>query len=157
MTDAAIEAMNRAYRAEDKPSLNAQRAIQHALENGELSDDVRKDLVDELWAAIPEKKRGPYTGNPENGLASAFSRSEDSVTAHVSDLLFNQQPLGVILGDLHDHIRKRGTAIITNVEPRSEDVNEMMDMHHIAITIQPLPVWLARYTNSDTGINLPTS
>lgn len=151
MNDDAIEAMNRAYRARDAPSDLAQTALQTVLLQGDLPPEMRDALVDELWDCVPESKRGPYDTTIENGLASAFTREEDSVHVYISENLFSQQPLGVILGDLHDHVQKRGSAIITDVVPRSATVNDIMDHHHIAITITPLAVWLNRYVGTENG------
>lgn len=152
MSDAATEAMNQAYRNQEAPSDLAQDALAEVVQTGGLDDDTHEALVDELWDAVPESKRGSYDGSTENGLAIAFTRDDDAVTAHISDRLFNQQPLGVLLKALHDHLRRRGDAIIADVYPRSGTVEpEVMETHHLNIELMPLPVWLDRYIGTENG------
>lgn len=152
MTDAATEAMNKAYRNEEAPSELAQDALAEVVQTGALDDETRDALVDELWEAVPADKRGSYDGSTENGLAIAFTRSDEYVTAHISDRLFNQQPLGVLLRAVHDHLRKRGDAVIADVYPRSGTVEpEIMETHHLNIDVMPLPVWLDRYIGTENG------
>lgn len=146
---------NRAWRKDFEPSEESQAALQEVIETGSLSNEAREAVIDELVEAIPERQRDLNRDAGENGLFSAVRVVNDGIELRISKRLFKQQPLGVICRPVHHRVNGEGSAVITDVCPRSADVDsEIMAVEHISLHIVPMPVWLNRYIGTENGYEM---
>lgn len=153
-SDNEIRRRQEPYRAE-RPSELHRVAMQQVLTEGGVAEDAIEEMVDRLYDPQPDRRTDlpvdPFeptlpTQDEGNGLGSAVTRNEFGITLHISEKLFHQQPIGVLLRPITNAVSQRGEAMITDVYPRSEDVEPgIMPCYHYNIEIEPTPVWLAKW------------
>ncbi len=153
--DAQTKAANDRYR-DKEPSRIHQYAYKMAIETGSIPENTREEMIAELYEpfAPQELPVDPWeptlsTQDEGNGLGIAVTRDDYGITVHISDKLYHQHPDGVLLFPIDDAIRKRGEAVVTDVYPRSEDVEaNIMPAYHYNLRVEPLPCWLAKWIGS---------
>lgn len=155
LTATQRRAMNEQYRDGHEPSELHQRAFRQVLRGEGISEEDRKAMIDRLYepfkdrhkdlpvdpweASLPTKEQG-------NGLATAVVRNEYSINLHISEELYRQQPIGVLLRPINDDVRKKGEALITDTCPRTAEVEDhVMPAEHFKLTIEPLPLWFEKF------------
>lgn len=156
--DAQTRRMNDAYRDEE-PSDTHVTAFLMALSNGTVPENARKDMVDTLYEPFSDDLKDtpvdPWeptlpTKDEGNGLAKAVTRDGYGITIHVSEKLYHQQPIGVLLRPINDAVRKRGEALVTRTDVYAEGIQpEVMDAKHYSLRVEPLPCWLTKWIGSD--------
>jgi hypothetical protein len=154
--NAQTKRRNDKYRDEE-PSRIHQYAYKMAIETGSVPEDTREELVGKLYEpfAPQELPVDPWeptlpTDDEGNGLGIAVIRDDYGIDIRVSEKLYHQQPIGVLLRPIDDAVRKRGEALITDVCPRSADVTpEVMPAKHYSLRVEPLPCWLAKWIGSN--------
>jgi len=171
--DAQTKAMNDAYRSEE-PSPKHQYAFKMVIETGSIPDSTCENLVSELYDPFEDRHKNtpvdPWepalpTQDTGNGLGRAVTRdgvgsngtdgnggsaeratADHGITIHVSEKLYHQQPIGVLLRPINDAVRKRGEALVTRTRVYAEGVQpEVMNAKHYSLRVEPLPCWLAKW------------
>jgi len=150
-----LRRQNDRYRSHAEPSDKHKAAFREVVTTGSLDETTHSDLCKRLYESFgSDKKDHPVdpweptlpTQDEGNGLGKAVSRHYDGIHLHISEKLYHQQPIGVLLRPINDAVRKAGEALITDVCPRSETVeSEIMPAKHYKLTIEPTPVWLAKW------------
>lgn len=153
-----IRQMNDHYRRAVEPSFLHQTAFEQALQEGEVSEGMVEQMVDRLYEPFPDRMKDlpvdPFEptvvdsihGEEGNGLGMAVVRNPWDITVHVSERLYHQQPIGVLLRPITDEVFRAGEALITDVCPRSAEVEaDVMPARHYCLKIEPLPAWLSKF------------
>ena len=148
--------MNNNYRDEE-PAEVFINAFQNAIKGKPISDEQREKMIthlfDQFSDSCKEKPKDPFeptlsTDEPGsgNGLAKVVTRDKYYIKLHISDKLYTQQPIGVLLRPIDNNVRKKGEAIVTRTTPRSEDVEtNIMPAYHWNLKIEPLPLYLEKW------------
>jgi hypothetical protein len=123
------------------------------------SDEQRDAMIDRLYEPFGDNRKetpvDPFestsvVADTANGLGKAVVRHKYHVSLHISDRLYSQQPIGVLLGPINDAVRKKGEAMITDTTPRSAEVEEhIMPAEHMKLKIEPLPLWFDKFVGED--------
>lgn len=153
-----IKAMNDSYRDQEPSDLHKTAFADVIVGDGLDEDDVA-EMYDMLYEPFPDRMKDhpvdpwepalPFD-DKGNGLARAVSRNEFGVFLHISEKLWRHQPIGVLLRPIGDEVGKAGEALITDVTPRSTDVEDhIMPAEHIKLKLEPLPVWLSKWVGDD--------
>ena len=150
--------MNDKYRDKEPSPLHT-AGYKTVITGGEIPEDDIEKMVERLYEPFPDRKKDvpvdPFeptlpTNETGNGLATAVVKNDRSISVHISKELYGQQPIGVLLRPINDAVRKKGEALITDVVPRSEDVEDnVMPARHVKLTIEPMPVWLAKWVGDN--------
>lgn len=157
LTEEQIRNQNDRYRGEEPSDLHKE-AMATVLRGNELSDEMVEKLVDRLYEPFSDDTKDlpvdPFeptlTREEGNGLGSAVVRNRYSVDLHISEKLYSQQPIGVLLRPINDNVRKKGEAVITDTTPRSDDVvPEIMPARHFKLRIEPMPLWMEKWVGED--------
>lgn len=158
MTDEQIRRANEKYRSEEPSPLHTQ-AYRTVLRGGDIPEDEIQKMVDRLYEPFSDRLKNhpvdPFetklpTKETGNGLGKAVSKNTRSINLHISQNLFQQQPIGVLLRPINDAVRKRREALITRFSPRSDTVEEdVMPAEHVKLEIEPFPVWLAKWVGEN--------
>lgn len=154
LTDEQAKKMNDRYR-DQQPRDVFRVAFTEAVTTGEVSDGYREEMVDALYDPFPDRMKDtpvdPFeptlpTQDEGNGLARAVVKNPREISLHVSKRLWEMQPIGVLLRPINDEVRKAGEAVISDVCPRSEDVESgVMPAYHYKLTVEPTPLWVAKW------------
>ena len=144
--------MNDAYRDEE-PSQLHQNTFKMVLETGSIPEHHRERMVDQLYEPFEPQELpvDPWeptlpTDDEGNGLGRAVTRDDYGITIHVSEKLYHQQPIGVLLRPINDAVRKKGEALVTRTDVYGEGVQpDVMDAKHYSLRVEPLPCWLAKW------------
>jgi len=149
-----IRRTNDMYR-DEQPSAIHIAAYKQALRGETIPVEARTEMIDRLYESFPESDKDhpvdPWepilpTDDEGNGLGRAVTRDEYHINVHISDKLYHQQPLGVLLRPINDAVRKAGEALVTDVTPRAEDVESgIMPAYHYKLRVEPLPLWLEKW------------
>lgn len=151
MNRSQSERQNQQYRSNSEPSALHQAAFEDALQTGDVAEEAAQEMVDRLYDPWPggnkETPRDPTESTlpnaDGNGLSKAVVRHDHSIAVHISEKLYQQQPIGVLLRPVNEAVRQAGEALITDVTPRSVDVEaDVMPATHYKLTITPTPIWL---------------
>jgi len=159
LTEKQRRKQNNRYRTET-PRKVFRDGFSTVLTHGELPEETRIELIEALWDRIPESQTetpvdpwaSPTTPSSDegNGLARVFVKHYDHIALHVSEQLWRQQPIGVLLRPINDEVRKAGEAIVTRTTPRSPDVEaDVMPASHYKLQIEPMPLWLEKWVSDD--------
>ena len=158
LSQTQVRRQNERYREGHTPSELHQEAFRRVLRGEKIDEDTRTELVNRLYRPWPDRMKetpvDPFepvtpTDDVGNGLAKAVVRKEYSIRLHISEKLWRQQPIGVLLGQLNDAVRKRGEALITDTTPRSAEVESgVMPAEHMKLTIEPLPLWFEKWVGA---------
>ena len=142
LTEHQIRQTNKSYRSEEPSELHKETFMQ-ALRGENITDDQRTELINRLYRKFSASKKELGKEPASNGLMKNVQRKEYSIQLNISEKLFHQQPIGVLLRPINDEVRKRGEAIITSIDPYSEDVEpNVMPHYHYKITITPMPLFI---------------
>lgn len=153
-SDNEIRRRQEPYRSE-MPSELHRVAMRQVLTEGGVAEDAIGEMVDRLYEPQQERRKDlpvePFeptlsTQEEGNGLGLAVTRNEFGIKLHISKKLFHQQPIGVLLRPIQNEVLQRGEALITDVTPRSGNVEpDVMPCYHYNIDIEPTPVWLSKW------------
>lgn len=149
LTDEQLREMNDSYR-DREPREPFIEAFEQAIRLGGVDGDLREQMVDSLYLAFPERKR-ELGGEPaDNGLMKNVERREFELRVNVSEKLYKQQPIGVLLRPIDDRVRRAGEAVVYRIDVFAEDVRpNVMPHYHYSLRVQPTPLWLAKWVGED--------
>lgn len=160
LTPDQMRNMNDLYRDEE-PAEVFVNAFQDVIKGKSVSSEQREEMITHLFDQFSDKtkekpkepfeptlsRQDPGTGN---GLAKVVTKDTYYIKLHISDKLYKQQPVGVLLRPIDDNVKKKGEAIITSTSPRSEDVaTQIMPAYHWTLKIEPLPLHFEKWIGED--------